>query len=165
MGEITELTNKLIEFRDARDWVQFHNPKDLALAINVEAGELLECFLWKQPQDADKEKVKEELADVISFALLLANQYGLDNDLKPLYWLDDHTPFLQGDNVACLDYSVAKEGNMVAHSWNGEQKLDVRNSGLRRQSKIATTFRSWININKSSGFSQTKWVIYFNNFG
>ena len=78
MGEISELTNKLIEFRDARDWEQFHNPKDLALAINVEAGELLECFLWKQPEDADKENVKEELADIISFALLLANKYDLD---------------------------------------------------------------------------------------
>ena len=78
MGEIIDITNMLIEFRDARDWAQFHNPKDLALAINVEAGELLECFLWKEPRDADKEKVKEELADIFAFAFLLAEKYGFD---------------------------------------------------------------------------------------
>lgn len=78
MNDIQLLTQKLLEFRDARDWEQFHNPKDLALAISVEAGELLELFLWKKPEDADKEKVKEELADILSFALLLANKYDLD---------------------------------------------------------------------------------------
>ena|ERR1700733_12268098 len=78
MTDIEILIDKLIQFRDARDWEQFHNPKDLALALNVEAGELLELFLWKKPEDADKEKVKEELADVLSFALLLAHKYDLD---------------------------------------------------------------------------------------
>jgi NTP pyrophosphatase (non-canonical NTP hydrolase) len=78
MTDLELLIDKLIQFRDARDWEQFHNPKDLALALNVEAGELLELFLWKKPEDADKEKVKEELADVLSFALLLAHKYGLD---------------------------------------------------------------------------------------
>jgi NTP pyrophosphatase (non-canonical NTP hydrolase) len=78
MTDIEILIDKLIQFRDARDWDQFHNPKDLALALNVEAGELLELFLWKKPEDADKEKVKEELADVLSFALLLAHKYDLD---------------------------------------------------------------------------------------
>lgn len=78
MNEIQELTNKLIEFRDERDWLQFHNPKDLALAINVEAGELLEIFLWKNAKDANVEKVKEELADIFSFAFLLAEKYGFD---------------------------------------------------------------------------------------
>src|SRR6187549_2998242 len=78
MTDTEEIISQLIKFRNERDWAQFHNPKDLALAINVEAGELLECFLWKQPEDADKEKVKEELADIISFALMLANKYDLD---------------------------------------------------------------------------------------
>jgi NTP pyrophosphatase (non-canonical NTP hydrolase) len=50
----------------------------LALAINIEAGELLELYLWKSADGADQEKVKEELADVFSFALLLAHRYGLD---------------------------------------------------------------------------------------
>jgi NTP pyrophosphatase (non-canonical NTP hydrolase) len=78
MNDIDNLTQELIKFRDARDWQQFHNPKDLALAINIEAGELLEAFLWKNAADADNEKVKEELADIFSFAFLLANKYGFD---------------------------------------------------------------------------------------
>ena len=78
MSEIADITNKLIEFRDERDWLQFHNPKDIALAISVEAGELLELFLWKQPEEVDQEKIKEELADVFAFAFLLANKYELD---------------------------------------------------------------------------------------
>ena len=73
-----EIIQKLIEFRNDRDWEQFHNPKDLALAINVEAGELLELFLWKKAEEANKEKVKEELADIFAFAFLLANKYHFD---------------------------------------------------------------------------------------
>lgn len=78
MTDIEELMRDLINFRDERDWEQFHNPKDLALAINIEAGELLELYLWKNASEANIEKVKEELADVLSFALLLANKYKLD---------------------------------------------------------------------------------------
>lgn len=78
MTDIEQLIDKLIQFRDARDWKQFHNPKDLALAINVEAGELLELFLWKSPEEANKEKIKEELADIFAFAFLLAETYGFD---------------------------------------------------------------------------------------
>lgn len=78
MSDINELVETLKKFRDERDWQQFHNPKDLALAINVEAGELLELFLWKEPNDADKDKVKEELADIMAFSLLLAEKYGFD---------------------------------------------------------------------------------------
>lgn len=66
------------KFRDERDWAQFHNAKDLALALNIEAAELLEVFLWKTSEQADVNCVKEELADVITFALLLADKYGLD---------------------------------------------------------------------------------------
>ena len=73
-----KIIQELIKFRNERDWEQFHNPKDLALALNVEAGELLELFLWKEADDADKEKVKEELADVFAFAFLLAEKYGFD---------------------------------------------------------------------------------------
>jgi len=78
MGEIEEIVQRLIEFRNERNWEQFHNSKDLALAINVEAGELLELFLWKNADDANREKVKEELADIFAFAFLLANKYGFD---------------------------------------------------------------------------------------
>jgi NTP pyrophosphatase (non-canonical NTP hydrolase) len=78
MSDIKKITDKLIEFRNERDWEQFHNPKDLALAINIEAGELLEEFLWKKHEDANKEKIKEELADVFAYAFLLAEKYDFD---------------------------------------------------------------------------------------
>jgi NTP pyrophosphatase (non-canonical NTP hydrolase) len=75
---MNEIIKKLIEFRNERAWEQFHNPKDLALAINVEAGELLELFLWKNASEANPDKVKEELADVFAFAFLLAEKYNFD---------------------------------------------------------------------------------------
>ena len=75
MKDIEEIIQELLKFRNERDWEQFHNPKDLALALNVEAGELLELFLWKNFEDANKEKIKEELADVFAFAFLLAEKY------------------------------------------------------------------------------------------
>jgi NTP pyrophosphatase (non-canonical NTP hydrolase) len=78
MSDIQALIKILVDFRDEREWGQFHNPKDLALAINVEAGELLEQFLWKSPELAAPEKVKEELADIFAFALLMAEKYGWD---------------------------------------------------------------------------------------
>lgn len=78
MSDIKDITNALLKFRDERDWEQFHNPKDLAIALNIESSELLELFLWKSVDDADKERVKEELADVLAFALLIANKYEFD---------------------------------------------------------------------------------------
>ncbi len=74
MNDIEEINQALLEFRDERDWTQFHNPKDLALALNIEAGELLEAFLWRSSEQADIDKVKEELADVFAFAFLLAEK-------------------------------------------------------------------------------------------
>jgi len=78
MNTWKDLQAKLIEFRNERDWAQFHNPKDLALALSIEAAELNEVFLWKNPEEANIEKVKEELADVFAYALLLAEKYDLD---------------------------------------------------------------------------------------
>jgi len=78
VDDIKEITEVLHQFRDERDWAQFHNPKDLALALNIEAGELLEAFLWKSSEQADTDKVKEELADVFTFAFLLAEKYDFD---------------------------------------------------------------------------------------
>ncbi|BEH12657.1 MULTISPECIES: nucleotide pyrophosphohydrolase [Marinobacter] len=75
---MNEAIARLRQFRDDRDWKQFHNPKDLSLALSIEASELLELFLWKSPEQADVSKVKEELADVIAYALLLADSYELD---------------------------------------------------------------------------------------
>ena len=78
MSEISEFTKKLITFRDDRDWKQFHNPKDLAVALTIEAAELLEAFLWKSSEEASKDKIREELADVLAYAFLLANECGLN---------------------------------------------------------------------------------------
>ncbi len=78
MTEINKISEELRKFRDERDWAQFHNPKDLAIALSIEASELLELFLWKAAEDADAGKVKEELADVFAYAFMLADKYGLD---------------------------------------------------------------------------------------
>jgi NTP pyrophosphatase (non-canonical NTP hydrolase) len=78
MSENNKILSALIDFRNARDWEQFHNPKDLAIALSIEANELLELFLWKAADEADKEKVKDELADVFAFAFLLADKYQFD---------------------------------------------------------------------------------------
>lgn len=75
MKDNEEIIQTLLNFRNERDWEQFHNPKDLALALSVEAGELLELFLWKNADEADVEKVKEELADVFAYAFMLAEKY------------------------------------------------------------------------------------------
>jgi len=73
-----DIIKELIIFRNERNWGQFHNAKDLALAISIEAAELNELFLWKNPDEANPEKVREELADIICFALLLAEKYGFN---------------------------------------------------------------------------------------
>lgn len=75
------LMQEVLAFRDKRNWKQFHNPKDLAISIALEAGELLENFQWKTSEAALRDKageIKEELADVIIYALLLANELGID---------------------------------------------------------------------------------------
>ena len=70
-----EITEALIKFRNERDWEQFHNSKDLSIALSIEANELLELFLWKKSDEANVEKVKEELADVFAYAFLIAEKY------------------------------------------------------------------------------------------
>ena len=76
--DVEALTRRLIEFRDARNWARFHNPKDLAMGLSVEAAELLEVFLWRPHEEAERARVEEELADVFVFVLLLAEKYGID---------------------------------------------------------------------------------------
>ncbi|MBC6700099.1 nucleotide pyrophosphohydrolase [Hymenobacter puniceus] len=75
---ILELLQQLRRFRDERDWAQFHNPKDLALALSIEAAELNEQFLWKKPDEANQDKVREELADVLLYAFQIADKYNWD---------------------------------------------------------------------------------------
>ena len=76
--EIGAITETIKAFRDERDWQQFHDPKNLAICLSIESSELLQAFLWKNANEADIEKIKEELADVLYAALLLADHYNLN---------------------------------------------------------------------------------------
>lgn len=84
--ELQNLTKRLLEFRDARDWKQFHSLKDLIISLNLESGELLELTQWKN-NDAfektlldqnNKQRLEEECADVLSYLLLIAERAGID---------------------------------------------------------------------------------------
>ncbi len=81
MSDIKTITQALVDFRDERNWAQFHNPKDLALALSIEAAELNELFLWKnykEIKDVERQKIREELADVFAYAFMLAEKYKMD---------------------------------------------------------------------------------------
>ena len=78
MSDLEELREAIVQFTQERDWDQFHNGKDLALALSIEAAELNEAFLWKDASKVNVEKVKEELADIFNYAILIANKYDLD---------------------------------------------------------------------------------------
>lgn len=76
-----DIIEKIIQFRDERNWDQFHTPKDLAISISLEAAELLEIFQWSGSDLEMKEKLenmKEELADVMIYSILLSEKLGLD---------------------------------------------------------------------------------------
>lgn len=81
---LEDLRRRLQDFVDVRGWGRYHNPKDLALAISIEASELLERFLWRPPPEPaslsaeDRDGIAEELADVVIYALHLANVLGAD---------------------------------------------------------------------------------------
>ena len=78
MQNLEPIIHSVIQFRDDRDWKQFHNSKDLALAISIEASELNELFLWKNSSDVEGAKIKDELADILIYCILLANNHDLD---------------------------------------------------------------------------------------
>jgi NTP pyrophosphatase (non-canonical NTP hydrolase) len=81
---IAEMTRQLLAFRDARDWKQFHNPKDQILSLALEAAEVLELVQWKNGEDLDrhltekKEELSDELADVLGWLLLIAHDQNID---------------------------------------------------------------------------------------
>ena len=78
-----ETIARIVKFRDDRNWRQFHNPKDLAISLNLEAAELLELFQWSGTDLECRDKlpqIREELADVLSYCVSLADVYGLDLD-------------------------------------------------------------------------------------
>jgi len=81
MSDFDLLISELEKFRDDRDWQQFHNSKDLAVAIAIEAAELNELFLWKTVEESEKvnrDKLSEELADILAYTLMLAGKHGFD---------------------------------------------------------------------------------------
>lgn len=78
MGDIEKLKTAILKFRDERDWEQFHNAKDLSLALSIEAAELNQLFLWKAAEDVNIERLKEELADIFNYAFLIASKFDLN---------------------------------------------------------------------------------------
>ena len=84
MSDINKFTKKILKFRNDRDWKQFHNPKDMALSLVLEAAEVMEHFQWKNTEEAKehvakgKKEIGEELADVFYWTLLMSNDFGID---------------------------------------------------------------------------------------
>jgi NTP pyrophosphatase (non-canonical NTP hydrolase) len=84
MDKIQQITEKILEFRDARDWKQFHNPKDMALSLVLEAAEVMEHFQWKSKEEIEtyiiehKKEIADELADVFYWVLLMSHDLGID---------------------------------------------------------------------------------------
>lgn len=84
MTDLPSIQKKILEFRNARDWAQFHDPKNLAEALSIEAGELLENFLWKTTEQSrqlsaeELKNVKEEIADIFIFLAYLCDEYKID---------------------------------------------------------------------------------------
>ncbi|WP_430611121.1 nucleotide pyrophosphohydrolase [Enterococcus sp. DIV0876] len=82
MSDTSDTMERINKFRDERNWRQFHNEKDLALSISIEAAELLEIFQWKSSEEARKdfEHLKEEIADVLIYSYMLADNLNLNID-------------------------------------------------------------------------------------
>jgi NTP pyrophosphatase (non-canonical NTP hydrolase) len=82
--DLEAISAKIRAFLDEREWAQFHNPKDMAIAISIEASEVLEHFLWKSPEELDarisekREEIEEEIADIGIYLTELANNLGID---------------------------------------------------------------------------------------
>ena len=82
--DLKKVIDKIIDFREQRDWEQFHNPKNLAISISLEAAELLENFQWKDLEESikfareNKEKISEEIADLLIYIFYLCNDLGID---------------------------------------------------------------------------------------
>lgn len=84
MSEIKDITKKIIKFRDERDWMQFHDPKNMAVSLMLEASELLEHFQWKTKEEVEKyvadnkSEIKDEIADIALYLFELADNLGID---------------------------------------------------------------------------------------
>ncbi|RDY25839.1 nucleotide pyrophosphohydrolase [Romboutsia weinsteinii] len=85
MNRFKQIEESIVSFRDERDWKKFHNPKDLAISLSIEAGELLECFQWKTNDEIDeilksdkRVEIEDEVADVANYLILLCNELNID---------------------------------------------------------------------------------------
>lgn len=91
---MNSLLTEILQFVQARDWDKFHNPKDLAISISIEANELLECFQWKNDKDINIESIGDEIADVYIYLLLLCNKLNLNiNDLTRSKLVKNNTKY------------------------------------------------------------------------
>jgi len=108
---ISSLRKEVAKFRDDRDWMKFHNPKDLSIALSIETSELQELFLWKEDISAAKiredgrqfKRVKEEVADIFIYLLGLSDVLGLD--------LSDAVADKLGENAMKYPVSKSKGSN------------------------------------------------------
>ena len=130
MNDIKEITQKLIDFRNERDWKQFHKPKDLAAALSIEASELLECFLWKSSEEGSEERVREELADVFAYAFLMAEHYGFDVNIKLINFIN---------NFILRDFKVDYTFLNIVNKKNMMNRLGARKS-LNRYDKFNVNY-------------------------
>ncbi|MDZ4064523.1 MAG: nucleotide pyrophosphohydrolase [Coriobacteriia bacterium] len=79
-----DLTRRIVEFRDARDWKQYHSPRNLAASVSIEAGELLEIFQWSSDEtladdvETHRGDIERELADIVIYCVLTAHETGVD---------------------------------------------------------------------------------------
>ncbi len=84
MSDLKALQELVIKFRDQRDWKQFHNPKDMAISMSLEASEVLELFQWKSPEEIEKfvkgnkQTVSDEIADVLKYMLIMSHDLNID---------------------------------------------------------------------------------------
>jgi len=117
------------EFNRERDWEQFHTPENLAKSISIEAAELLECFQWNN--EYDREHLLEELADVYSYVLMMADEVGCD--------LDEITIHV-GETVTLRPYDEWKwkEADVQSKYWNVDASKDWTISGNETASRIAS---------------------------
>jgi len=114
MKDLSILLEQLRKFRDERDWKQFHNHKDLALSIVLEAAEVLEHFQWKSPQEVEehgrrhKDEIAEEIADVLNYLVQLADNLGIEDIVEAA---------LKKVEKAALKYPVEKaEGSHAKYT-------------------------------------------------
>jgi len=97
MENLNELTKKIIDFRDARDWKQFHNPKDMAISLSLEVAEVLEHFQWKSKEEIEqhikinKKEIADELADVLYWVLLMSHDLNINIEKASLLKLKKNT--------------------------------------------------------------------------